>query len=95
MTTWSKERSSMRIPGYTAESALTPSAAHHRLRYTQPADATGAVTPAVPFLCAILGAACAAAILDPVPGSEIAMCGYFAARCAVSAVGGAQSLAWG
>lgn len=87
-------RRTARTPGFTAEAALLPSPIRYRGQYHLSTNSAGAVTPAAPFLCAILGAACVAAILDPVPGSEIAMCGYFATRCAVSAVGGTQTFVW-
>lgn len=87
----------MRMPGFSAEVSVYRSRQPYgtcvfestSIRNVTPQQSLLAA-PSRPleahFLCAILAGGCLAAIASPVPGAdEAALCGYWFARCAVSA----------
>lgn len=71
----------MSVPGFTAEAAMYRSTVGYRGAFQASGAFQSQVFPAQLSLCTWLGALCVAAILDPVPGDELAWCGAYFARC--------------
>jgi hypothetical protein len=71
----------MRLPQFAAQATLYRSDMGYRAAGAAgAADAT--IVPAMWWgYCAVLGAACLAALADAVPGDEVAACGYFYFQC--------------
>lgn len=72
----------MRVPGFTAEATLHRSARHYAAMSSDRGATSSVVVPATWWgYCAVLAAACLAALADAVPGDEVVACGYFYFEC--------------
>jgi hypothetical protein len=72
----------MKTPGFAAETTLYQSGGSYSAMSRSSYAAPSAVTPATWWgYCAVLAAACVAAVADAVPGDEVAACGYFYFQC--------------
>lgn len=72
----------MSMPGFVAETTLYKSESRYSAAPRHRRLAGPVVVPATWWgYCAVLASACVAAALDPVPGDELAACGYFYFQC--------------
>jgi len=69
------------LPGFTAEKSFYKPVRGYRMSRENTGMARSAVIPAQLSVCTWLGALCVAAILEPIPGDELAWCGAYFARC--------------